>query len=140
MHKKASAPLAPWLEHHYLSKPGGGGGLHTRTGPGRPPPHDFATLEISKMTAITQQDMPQTDAPKLQHIPTTNRASISSTSYRIGITRFHPSAQETVGSGAFISAWLLLENNIPLQRWRKVEQFHLNHLAEVVRSKPGRRI
>ena len=40
MHKKTSAPLAPWPQHHYLSKPGGGGGwgvLHTRTGPGHPP-------------------------------------------------------------------------------------------------------
>ena len=30
MHKKTSAPLAPWPQHHYLSKPGGdrgGGGL-----------------------------------------------------------------------------------------------------------------
>ena len=42
MHKKKSAPLAPWPQHHYLSNPGGGGGWgvsHTRTGPGRPPVH-----------------------------------------------------------------------------------------------------
>ena len=26
MHKKTSAPLAPWPQHHYLSKAGGGGG------------------------------------------------------------------------------------------------------------------
>ena len=41
MHKKTSAALAPWLRHHYLSKPRGGGGWgvsHTRTGPSRPPP------------------------------------------------------------------------------------------------------
>ena len=41
MHKKTSAPLVPWPQHHYLSKPGGGGGWgvsHTRTGPSRPPP------------------------------------------------------------------------------------------------------
>ena len=44
MHKKTSAPLAPWPRHHSPSKPGRGGGRggwgvsHTRTGPGRPPP------------------------------------------------------------------------------------------------------
>ena len=41
MHKKTSAPLAPWPQHHYLSKPGGGGVSHTRTGPGHTP-HDLA--------------------------------------------------------------------------------------------------
>ena len=35
MHKKTSAPLAPWPQHHCLSKPGGVS--HTRTRPGRPP-------------------------------------------------------------------------------------------------------
>ena len=78
------------------------------------------------MTAITQQDMPQTETTKLQHIATTKRASTSSTCYRIGSTRFHTSAQKTVGSGAFVSAWLFLENIIPLQQWRKMELFHQN--------------
>ena len=97
------------------------------------PEETLATLEIPKlqmpytqMTAITQQDMPQTETPKLQHIATTKRASTSSTSYRIRSTRFHTSAQEMVGSGAFVSAWLFLENTIPLHRWRKMELFHPN--------------
>ena len=42
----------------------------------------------AQMTAITQQDMPQSETPKLQHIPTTKRASTSSTSCRSGSTRF----------------------------------------------------
>ena len=44
MHKKTSAPLAPWPQHYYLSKPrGGGGGLggfayKDRARPPPPPP------------------------------------------------------------------------------------------------------
>ena len=42
MHKKTSAPLAPWPRHHYLSKPGGGGGAGgcriQGPGPAAPPP------------------------------------------------------------------------------------------------------
>ena len=40
MHKKTSAPLAPWPQHRYLSKPGvgGGGGRIQRPGPAAPPP------------------------------------------------------------------------------------------------------
>ena len=83
-------------------------------------------VPYAQMTAITQQDTPQTDTPKLQHIATTKRASTSSTSSRISSTRFHKSAQQTVGSGAFVSAWLFLENTIPLHRWRKMELFHRN--------------
>ena len=92
------------------------------------PPLKSPKLQVpyAQMTARTQQDMPQTETPKLQHIPTTKRASTSSTSCRIGSTRFHTSAQETVGSGAFVSVWLLLENTIPLQRWRNIELFHQN--------------
>ena len=37
MHKKTPAPVVPWPQHRYLSKPRGGVS-HTRTGPGRPPP------------------------------------------------------------------------------------------------------
>ena len=42
MHKKTSAPLAPWPQHHYLSKPrgggGGGGGCRIQgPGPAAPP-------------------------------------------------------------------------------------------------------
>ena len=44
----------------------------------------------------------------------------------VGSTRFHTSAQETVGSGVFVSAWLFLENTIPLQQWRKMEPYHQN--------------
>ena len=69
------------------------------------PPLKSPKLQVpsDQMTAITQQDMPQTETPKLQHIATTKRASISSTSYRTGSTRCHTSAQATVGSGAFVT-------------------------------------
>ena len=92
------------------------------TGEGKiSPPLKSPKLQVpyAQMTAITQQDIPQTETPKLQHIATTKRASTSS-------TRFHTSAQETVGSGASVSAWLFLENTILLQRWRKMELFHQN--------------
>ena len=76
------------------------------------------------MTAITQQDTPQTETPKLQHITTTNRPQpLQHQYYRISSTRFHTSAQETVGSGALVSAWLFLGNTIPLPRWQRMELF-----------------
>ena len=68
------------------------------------PPLKSPKLQVpyAQMTAITQQDMPQTGTPKLQHIATTKRASTSSTSCRIGSTRFHTSdkiQQTQWGSG-----------------------------------------
>ena len=76
------------------------------------------------MAAITQQDTPQTETPKLQHITTTNRPQpLQHQYYRISSTRFHTSAQETVGSGALVSAWLFLGNTIPLPRWQRMELF-----------------
>ena len=76
------------------------------------------------MTVITQQDTPQTETPKLQHITTKNRPQpLQHQYYRISSTRFHTSAQETVGSGALVSAWLFLGNTIPLPRWQRMELF-----------------
>ena len=45
MHKKTSAPLAPWPQHHCLSKPGGGGGGCCIQGPSpAPPSHGRASI------------------------------------------------------------------------------------------------
>ena len=81
-------------------------------------------VPYAQMNAITQQDTPQTETPKLQHITTTNRPQpLQHQYYRISSTRFHTSAQETVGSGALVSAWVFLGNTIPLPRWQRMELF-----------------
>ena len=47
MHKKTSAPLAPWPQHHYLSKPRGGGleGFAYKDRARPPPPPPCLTLQ-----------------------------------------------------------------------------------------------
>ena len=96
------------------------------------PGENFATLEIPKAPSAirpndgdnTTRHAPDGDSKTATHHHNKQApAPPSHQYYRIISTRFHTSAQQTVGSGALVSAWLFLGNTIPLPRWQRMELF-----------------